>query len=440
MSADTSHACRKPLDIKVGGWDVPPFDVKGKTTKAKVSAAGNVYAGEFVQRVHELEQVEELRFALDGVKILAAAPIGDKRVGVVFTRDGSTWFKVLKYDGGLLLGNTCAVVEGVLEAAVVVGMSDTTAAVLYNADAAGQIAVLKLTDRLAELVYTDLWDVCDPTNITASALDGTHLLAGGVRQEREHAGQATYTSVAIGESKVTLGGEVQLAAQYDEDEYAGAWALAALTPTVAVASYFDSHAAPIGLAVLDVEAGKPTIRWTGKCVYLGSLPCTSLTNLGGGWFAAVNGLARVDATGKVVKTALSCELWQVTEFGARPCWYATEGTDYSVNVGLASVLPARDGLVLSYSAEGVAKSMLVDVTERGPDGGPAVGHGGFEEFCRVVPVGNTFSLLVTQREGSGYVTALRRVETVVSAEGTAEGVAKTGGGPGATISVIMDTK
>lgn len=438
MALNIAFPDRSPtMEISAGHLSIPPFDIKGQARPAKVSAAGNVYRGEFIKIVHELERVDELRFALEGVSILDTAPLGGGRVGVVFAREGSTWFKIIKHDGELMLGNTLQLVDEPLERAMVVGLSDTLAAVLYNADAAGQVAVVKLTDRAAELAYTDVWDVEDPVNITAAALDGSRILAGGVRQPE---GKAHYTTITLGAAAATVAGDCLLAAEYDDDEYARGWALTALGDSVAVASYFHSHNEPVGLAVLDVLESGPTVRWTGKCVYLGALPCVSLTSLGSGLFAAVNGLARVDATGNVVKTALACEIWRATEFGALPCWYAVEGTDYDVNVGLASVLPTKSGLTLSYSADGVAKSMLVDLSARGPEGGPSVGHGNFGNYCRAVPINNTYAVLVTQRDGNGYAAVMRRVETVISAEGEADGVAKTGGGPGSTITIVTDAE
>lgn len=428
--------CKPGLTVDLGGVELPSFRVNGEVVSAKVSSAGVVYAGDFVRRVDELEAVEELRF-LAGGKVLAACKSGQGKCAVLYAQEGRTCLKAVSWDGkAVALGNSVQVAEEALEGAALAWVDEGAVAILYNAEGAGLVGLVRFDDRRGELAYTDLWDDGDPYNIAVSKSDTGKVLVSCLHHQEDRTGRAVVKVVTFGADAVTPGPETALETEYDDDEYAGGWSVAALSPKTGVVSFFRDHAKPVAFAVLDIGAeDRIKVRYVGECVYVGSLPCTSVMAINEGNWMFANGIARVDASGRVVKSMLACEVWRPTQYGALPSWHSVDDQEYDANLGLVAVAAMQPAACLTYTIDNVARAMLIDIGDNGLVGYPGVQVGPFEGFAQVVPVNAAYAVLVHQRGGNGYAKVLKRVPTALTSDTVVDGVARTGGGPGAQITI-----
>lgn len=437
MADDKRCGCKPGLTVELGGVELPSLQANGEVVTAKVSSAGVVYAGDFVRRVDELEPGKELRFLVGG-KVLAACKSGEKRCTVLYAQEGRTYAKAVKYAGGeITLGNSLEVADRALERAALVPVDKDAVAVLYAAGGAGQAALVRYSDRVGELAYTDLWDDGDPYNIAVSKLDTGQVLVSCLHRQEDGSGRAVVRVVSFGAEGVTPGPETALETEYDDDEYAGGWSVAALSPRLGVVSFFRAHAKPVAFAVLDVDqAGGVGVRYVGECVYTGSLPSTSVMAINAHHWMFANGIARVDASGRVVKAMLACEVWHVTPYGALPSWHSVDDQEYSANLGLVAAEAMTPAACLTYAMDNTVRAMLIDVGDTALVGYPGVQVGRFEDYARVVPLGAACGLLVCQRDGEGFARVLKRVPTALTSDTVVDGLARTGGGPGAQITII----
>lgn len=362
MTDDKWCGCKPGLTVDLGGVELPSFQVNGEVVSAKVSAAGVVYAGDFVRRVDELEAVEELRFLVGG-KVLAACRSGQGRCAVLYAQDGKSYLKAMTWDGkAVALGNSVQVAEEALEGAMLSWIDEGAVAVFYNAEGSGLAGLVRFDDRRGELAYTDLWDDGDPYNIAVSKLDTGKVLVSCLQHQEDGSGRAVVKVVTIGETGVTPGPETALETEYDDDEYAGGWSVAALSPQMGVVSFFRAHAKPVAFALLDINPeSKVSVRYIGECVYTGSLPSTSVMAINHRHWMVVNGIARVDASGRVLKSMLACEVWHTTEFGALPSWHSVDDQEYDANLGLVAAKAMQPAACLTYAINNVARAMLIDI-------------------------------------------------------------------------------
>lgn len=437
MEDNKRCGCGPGLKVDLGGVALPSLRVNGEVVTAKVSSAGVVYAGDFVQRVDELEEVDELRF-LAGGKVLAACRNGQGRCAVLYAQEGKSYLKAVAYNGkAVALGNSVQVAEETLEGAALVCVDESAVAVVYNSEGAGLAGLVRFDDRVGELAYTDLWDDGDPYNIAVSKSDTGKVLVSCLHHQADGSGRAVVKVVAFGETCVTPGPETALETEYDDDEYAGGWSVAALSPHVGVVSFFRAHAKPVAFAVLDIGQGdKVAVRYVGECVYVGSLPCTSVMAINEQNWMFANGIARVDASGQVVKSMLACEVWHTTQYGALPSWYSVDDQEYDANLGRVAVDAMRPAACLSYTIDNVARAMLIDIGDNALRGYPGVQVGPFDGFSQVVPLNATYAAMVHQRGGNGYAKILKRVPTALTSDTVVNGLARTGGGPGEKITII----
>lgn len=433
---DCKCGCEDGITVELGGVTLPPSKANGELVTAKVSQAGTVFAGDFVRRVDEMEAVTELRFVLEG-KVVAAGGIGEKRALAVYTQGGKTYAKAVQYmDNALALGNSVEIAGEAVEEAAVVELGDGRAAVLYASEGAGQAAVLVLDGRRASLAYTDLWDDGDPYNIAVSKLDTGKGLVSCLHRQEGGTGQAMVKVASFGEAGITPGPETVLETEYDDDGYSGAWSIAALSPQVGVVSFFRAYAKPVGFAVLDIVDGAVKVRYIGECVYTGSLPTTSVLAVNRGHFLFANGIARVDAGGKVVKSMLGCEVWRTTQYGALPCWYSVDDQEYNASLSRVSAQAMKPAVCITYGVEHEVRGMLIDIGQSSLQGYPGVMTGASEGCAVTVPLSSTYAVLIHQREGNGYAKVLRRVPTALTSDRAVTGLAVTGGGPGEKITLI----
>lgn len=444
---ENSCGCENGIHVHVGALDVASFAPKGPREKYVVSASvpegRPICRGEFVQRVGEYVPLgEELRFALEDVHILDAAELSQGRVGVVFAQGGQTKFKILALENGALaLGNTLVLLEDeALEAARVVEVRTDRALVAYNRDAAGVAAVVDLNGRVAALAYTDLWDD-DVENICACALSGERVVLSGMRQNANNAGEAWAVCAQVGDTALTLGSHVRVDGGNDVDVYAGGWDMCRADDDAAVLCYHQGLNKPVGFAVLDTQKEKYTdrdldlaVRLIGECKYAETLPALAAAGLDGGRWLVAYGAAVLTPDRQVVKSALAVEVWGLTRYAAELLWYGCEGERFAASIGAVGAEPNGVGAAITYTGEDVARSIYAECI-KGPYAGPGTPLGGHGGFCRVVPISTGKALLVSQREGCGYVQAMEAQVRVIAATRLADGKALSGGGAGEEITV-----
>lgn len=428
-----------PIEVKVGPWAVPPLDIKGDKNQARVSASGGICKGEFVRAVVEyVLQGDVLRWALEDVTVLTCAELSQGRVGVVFTQGGQTKFKTLAVaDGNLVLGNTLVLAEDeAADTACLLEMSPSQAIALYNHDTGGEAAIISLAGRTATLAYTDTWDDHDPQNICACCMDAGRVAVCGMRPTT---GEAWVRTITPGESDLLIGDAIRVDGNNDTDIYAGAWSMAQATGTAAVLTYHQALDKPVQFAVLDMNSsGGLAVRCFREGKYAASLPTLQTVSIGHGSWIVAYGIGWLSADRQVVKSTLALEAWSLSRYAADLLWYACEDIRYSESIGGVSIQSSGVGVAASYAAEGEARAIYLGLAG-GLCPGPAVPMGAYGAFCQVVPISTGKALVISGRDGNGYVQLAEAVPTVIPSDTLASGLALSGGGPGEKITVLSCT-
>lgn len=420
--------------------------IGAERVKATVSASTQVMRGEYVCRVGEYTLLgNELRWGLEDVHILDTAELSRGRVGVVFTQGTATKFKVLAFvNGALALGNTLPLVEDeAVEEAKVIELATNRAMVIYNQDAAGMAAVISLDGRAATLAYTDIWDDRDVANLCACRLQENRALLAGMRLQGDGRGEVYVRLADATDTALKLRKPIRVDGNNDIDVYAGAWALCRASDTTGVLIFPQDMDKPVGFAVIDVDQDKTwgdpgnlIVRCLGQGKYAAALPTIAAAGLEDGRWAMAYGVGWLSADRQVVKSTLALEVWGLTRYAAELMWYGCEDTKYNASIGAVGLEPSGVGLACTYTGDEAGRSILLGMLE-GPALGPAVPLGSHGGFCRVVPITVDIALLVTQREGNGYVRLMQAAERVIPCVDNADGIALSGGTSGQQITVAM---
>lgn len=447
---DGPEAVLKPcegLKVSLDGRVPSGTKLKGKRERTVVSQTAQVCKGEFVQRVLEYApQGDKLRWGNEGVHILDAVELSRERVGVVFTQEGQTKFKVLAWeDNAVALGNALVLVEDEeVEEAALLELEEDQALVAYNHDAAGYAGVIRLQGRTATLVKTGIWDEHDPANLCACRLSAGYVALSGVRQVETYAGEVWVTRVNVDSLRPDYASEqngVRVECNNDVDVYAGGWSMVQVADGTIVLCFPQALDKPVGFAILDRMDLHPylTVRYVGEGKYAASLPTLQAAPLGEGRWAMAYGVGWLTPDKQVNKSTLALEIWGLTRYAADIVWYGCEDTRYAAGLGGVSAAPLGPGAAITYTGEEVARVVHLGVTEA-PYAGPGVPLGPHDGFCRVVPISIRKALQVWQESGCGYVRPLLVEERVIPEETLVHGVAITGGKPGEEITIQVPQK
>lgn len=424
-----------------------PLEAKGQKEKAIVSSTTPICKGEFVQK--ELEYVPQgdaLRFVRENVTILDTTELSQGRVGIVFSQNGKTKFKIAAVENGAIaLGNTLVLLEDeALTEAVIVEKSRDRVMILYNQDGDGLVSVLTLNDRAATLAYTDAWGDGDPANLAACVLANGTVLAGcmlqGNSSQSGHPGEAwvySFYERADGTAiEIYASNALRVDVDNDTDLYAHAWSMTAVDDGVAVLCYPRALEKTVGYAVLDVEGRRPQVRLTGSCRYAGALPTLQTVALPGGKWAVAYGLSWLSADNAVNKSALAVEVWGLTRYAAELLAYACEDARHQSGIGGVSCQTAGVGFAISYTGEedGVDQAKAVYVSDT-LTAGATVSLPTHSGFCRVTPISTTKAILVYSVDGNGYAQAMVMEERIIPSSQMVDGLALQGGNPGETITI-----
>lgn len=468
---DVVVGCGPSLEVEIPA--IPPAGpTGGNKEKAVVTSTGPVCKHEFVRK--ELEWIavgDVLRWTVDDVSIMDTAELSEGRVGVVFTQNGKTKFKVLSLENGeVAMGNTITLpdIEDV-EEATVVELARNRAAVLYNQDGDGMAAVFALDGRKATLDYTDIWgDGGDPANLTACVLGSGWLLISATLRDKTvrdggHPGECWVYGFKEDSAKKTISGEYLIAERMDGDNdtdtYAGAWSMAAVDTNTAVLCFPRALDKPVGFAIIDVgiigsNDGGIKFRCIGAGKYAASLPTIQAVGLDRGRWLMAYGVCWMTSDNQVAKSALAFEVWGLSRYAAELLYYGCDDARYKASMGGISVTNALFGAAVTYTGSATVEApdgshTTVDTTkavyigmECGPAPGAAVSLPANSGWSRVVPISVTKALLIYQDGGNGYAQAMTLEERVIPVSGSfakgkdgMDGFAITGGAANATITI-----
>lgn len=419
------------------------FHPRGETVMRTVSASGYVYAGDSVAETRELFKLAETTVCLDGV-VVGSCSLGTRSVAVAFVQNGGLYAKVVEWgaDNSFSKGNALLIdADAAPETAVVVRLSDSTFAVIYNPDVAVDMAVVKVTNRLAELVAKNTIIESDAVNIAADALNAGRVLISYLAGDTQRV--AYMQCVDIKNGVTVPGTPVQLDMSaygdegFDDDEYLNAWSVCALDEKTAVVSWFYNHKTPVRFVTVTIDAeGSPRLRHTSRCVYNGSLSRTTMCKVAGNMWLFVNGLARVSESADT-KSLVALELWELTHYGAVPIWAYKTAEAFDAGIGVVSVTLSGDGAAVLYSVGDDVVATLCG-TGHEAESEQAVVIGSIDRFAKLHGwAGTAIALSVIQREANVYVEAFKHSPRVYTSVTGIVGVAKHGGSSGTEIPIVL---
>ncbi len=476
---DAEKGCCSGLEVEVGGCsgmdaEIPAGSAstpqpQGARLSAIVTSTGPVYKGEFVHR--ELEYIakgEALRWVQEGVKILTTAELSEGRVGVIFTQNGKTKFKIVALENdAVALGNALVLLEDEeLEEAALVELTAGRCAVIYARDGGGEASIITLAGRTATLAYADIWvDEGEPGNLTACQLPCGYTVISatlGAKAANLGGNPGECWVWAFREVTSSHGMELDVAdpnrmdGNNDTDVYAGGWSLVAADDYTAVLTYPQAVDKPVGYAVIDINdpdaPGAVSIRFLAHGKYAQSLPAISSVGLSLGRWLAAYGVCWLSADRSVNKSGLAFEVWGLSRYAAELMWYGNDETRYRAaigNISVASAGPQAVAITYTGSAQ-TPDGGYTDETravymslEDGPAPGAAVLLPQHSGFCRLVPISVTKAILIWGADGNGYAQYMVLEERVMPIKhalvkpgyGLIDAFALTGGEANAAITV-----
>lgn len=453
----------------------------GREEKIRASAChGHILKGDPVTVHRAFETGETLRFAMDGVSILATAHAQLADVSaVLFWQNGVTKLKLFRVKNGeIQLGNTVTVTEAeICCEAIAMERRGPSLFVLYNEDGDGRITEIRYTnDLLTTVKGSDIWmDGGDPYNIVAEchptyaeiSVVCTRLPEGSTDDESREAVILTFgyfdgTSPVVCNlaPETVLTGDaypVLTGLSYSKDEYAQGWAMACFGDVMYI-TYPKPNETGRGILtargvfeVLQDGSTATTLHYVpggySDCPIKGSIPSVSLTDARtedymdvAGGVLLCHGVTRMQ--NKTIESFLAIELWITQRDDARPLllWMGGEDVEYSRSISrvCGGVMGEMSGFA-GYSNGTDMYAVVLDYRENGAVGGPAVRVGDFQSFATLLPAGDG-AVYVYQKDGNGYIRTLTQHKVVArSPLGRSDAIAMDDSDVGGMIRVVFPT-